>query len=126
MTDETSLLALKKFQEGKLKELQIEDALKVLQSRAEKCHLTHLHLLEFKALTGEASLYDTCVEMEAYTKEKLLVSHEKLPSTVRAAKVRWPRAFLSSYMLSELNKSWWTSYELRRGSNSVSLSLSST
>lgn len=109
MTDETSLLALKKLQEGKLKELQIEEALKVLQSRAEKCHLTHLHFLEFKALTGQASLYDTCVEMEAYTKEKLLASHEKLPATVRAAKIRWPRAFHSSYMLSAWIKSWWTS-----------------
>jgi hypothetical protein len=82
--DEVSAKIVDKLKETKLKEIGVFSALSDLTDKSKTCLLSELHLVAYKSLTGQQTLYEGCVAMEEIAKTKVLPVADQLDRKVKA------------------------------------------
>lgn len=80
--DDLSQKAVTLVKETKLKEIGVFTALDELTERSKTCLLSELHLVAYRALTGQHTLYEGCVKMEEIARTRVLPEADKLEKQV--------------------------------------------
>lgn len=75
---------VKSIQSTKLKEIGVDTAMEVLTEKSKSCTLAEVHLATTKALCGQGTLYEACLNIEDIIRKKVIPAVDKLDKKVHS------------------------------------------